>query len=99
MRRREFLRVLGGAAAAPLAAQPLPLGAQPSERMRRIGVLMGFAESDREWQARLAALRTALQDLGWTEGRNVRIDYRWAVDERDRLRNHPAELVAPKSVP
>src|SRR5262245_25092765 len=67
LRRREFIFTLGGAAAAwPLAAR-----AQQPERMRRIGVLMGLAESDPEGQSRIVAFRKTLQDLGWTEGRNV----------------------------
>ena len=72
MQRREFITLLGGAAAWPLAAR-----AQQGERMRRIGVLMGFAEGDAGWQANVAALRAGLQELGWIDGRNVRIDYRW----------------------
>ena len=75
MRRREFLSVLGGAAGAwPLAAR-----AQQPERMRQIGVLMGLAEDDPETKARLAGFRQGLEKRGWTEGRNVRIDYRYAT--------------------
>src|SRR5215472_7490241 len=66
MRRRDFITLLGGAAAWPLAAR-----AQQPERMRRIGVLMAYAENDREYQSHLAAFREELQKLGWTEGRNV----------------------------
>ena len=73
-RRREFIAALGGAAAMPLAAR-----AQQPERMRRIGVLMALTESDAEGQARIAAFREALQKLGWAEGRNMRIDTRWAT--------------------
>ena len=73
--RRKFLATLGGAAAAwPLAAR-----AQQPDRMRRIGVLMGYAESDSEVQAHIAAFREGLQKLGWTEGRNIQIDTRWAA--------------------
>ena len=73
MKRREFIMLAGVVAiAGPLAAR-----AQQPDRMRRIGVLMGFAESDREGQAFVAAFREGLQKLGWAEGRNIRIDYRW----------------------
>jgi hypothetical protein len=73
MNRREFISLIGGAAAWPLAAR-----AQQGERMRRIGVLMNLASDDAEGQARLAAFHQGLQQLGWTVGRNVQIDYRWA---------------------
>ena len=80
MRRREFITLLGGAAAAwPLAAR-----AQQAERVRRIGVLMNFAADDAEVQARIAAFLQGLQQLGWTDGRNVRIDYRWAAGDAGR---------------
>ena len=80
MKRREFITLLGGAAAAwPLAAR-----AQQAERMRRIGVLMPLAADDPEGQARLAAFLQGLQQLGWTVGRNVRIDIRWAAGNADR---------------
>jgi putative ABC transport system substrate-binding protein len=75
MRRREFLGVIGGAAA---VAWPLATHAQQTDRVRRIGVLMGYPESDREGQAFVAAFREGLQKLGWAEGRNIRIDFRWA---------------------
>ena len=88
MKRREFITLLGGAAAAwPLAAR-----AQQPERMRRIGVLMYLAADDAEGQARLAAFTQALQQLGWSEGRNLRIDTRWAT--ADDIRRHAAELAA-----
>ena len=91
MRRREFITLLGGAAAAwPIAAR-----AQQGERMRRIGVLMGYAESDRGAQARLAAFRDGLQKLGWTEGRNIRIDTRWvAPGDAEARQQFAKELVA-----
>ena len=90
MRRREFITLLGGAAAAwPLAAR-----AQQRERMRRIGVLMNVAADDPEAQARIAAFLQGLQQLGWTDGRNVRIDYRWAAGDAERYRRYAAELVA-----
>jgi len=87
--RRKFLATLGGAAAWPLAAH-----AQQPERMRRIGVLISLAENDAEGQARIAAFLKGLQQLGWTEGRNVRIDYRWGAGDPDRYRTYAAELVA-----
>jgi putative ABC transport system substrate-binding protein len=87
--RREFVTLLGGAAAWPLAAH-----AQQPERMRRIGVLIPYAADDPEGQARIAAFLQGLQQLGWTEGRNVRIDYRWSAGDADRARRYAAELVA-----
>jgi ABC-type uncharacterized transport system substrate-binding protein len=88
MRRRQFMTLLGGAAAAwPLAAR-----AQQGEPMRRIGVLMYLAADDAEGQARLAAFAQALKQLGWSDGRNLRIDTRWA--NADDIRKHAAELVA-----
>ena len=89
MRRREFLGVLGGATMWPLAAR-----AQQGERMRRIGVLMSLAAEDPEGQARLTAFVQGLQELGWTDGRNVRIDTRWSAADADLGRRYAAELVA-----
>ena len=90
MRRREFITLLGGAAAAwPLAAR-----AQQGERMRRIGVLMPIAADDPEVQARVAAFLQGLQQLGWTVGRNVRIDHRWARAMPTAFARYAAELVA-----
>jgi putative tryptophan/tyrosine transport system substrate-binding protein len=90
MRRREFFGVLGGAAAAwPLAAR-----AQQAERMRRIGVLMTQPPGDTEGQARVAAFVQGMQKLGWTEGRNVRIDIRWGARGDENRRRYTAELVA-----
>jgi ABC-type uncharacterized transport system substrate-binding protein len=90
MKRREFITLLGGAAAMwPTLAQ-----AQQSEHVRRIAVLMNRAPNDSEGQARLAALRQALQQLGWNEGRNVQIDIRYGEDNIDRERKYAAELLA-----
>jgi putative ABC transport system substrate-binding protein len=89
MRRRDFIALVGGAA----AAWPLTARAQQGERMRRIGVLMNLAADDPEGQARIAAFHQGLQEWGWTLGRNARIDVRWAVDA-DNSRHYAAELVA-----
>jgi putative ABC transport system substrate-binding protein len=90
MKRRQFITLLGGAAAAwPLAAR-----AQQGERVRRIGVLMGQPANDPEGQARLAALLQGLQELGWSVGRNVRIDIRWGEGNADDTRRYATELVA-----
>src|SRR5262245_45802979 len=87
--RRKFLATLGGAAAWPLAAH-----AQQPERVGRIGVLMAYAQNDREYQSYLAAFREELQKLGWTEGRNVQIDYRWAALDPELMRRFARELIA-----
>ena len=88
IRRRQFISLLGGAAAAwPLAAR-----AQQEERMRRIGVLMGLVASDPEAQSRVAAFENGLRELGWVKGRNLSIEYRWAGDG-SVLRDHAAELL------
>jgi putative tryptophan/tyrosine transport system substrate-binding protein len=90
MRRREFITLLGGATAAwPLAAR-----AQQRERMRRIGVLVAYAESDPEAQARIAALRQGLRELGWTEGHNLRMELRWGTGDPDRARIFATELMS-----
>jgi ABC-type uncharacterized transport system substrate-binding protein len=89
LKRRELLTLLGGAAAAwPLAAR-----AQQSDRMRRVGVLMASDESDPEGKARLTAFAQGLAELGWTDGRTVRMDVRWAADNVDRMRTFAKELV------
>jgi putative tryptophan/tyrosine transport system substrate-binding protein len=88
MRRRDFIAGLGGAAAWPLASQ-----AQQAVRMRRIGVLSPVAEDDPASAARLAAFVRGLQELGWSVGRNIRIDYRWGANDLDRMRSYAAELV------
>jgi ABC-type uncharacterized transport system substrate-binding protein len=90
VKRRAVITLLGGAAAWPLAAH-----AQQAERMRRIGILMTFAESDREGQARAAAFREEFQKLGWAENRNVQIDYRWATSgDAESIQRFAKELVA-----
>jgi len=88
MRRREFIALVSGAAAWPLAAQ-----AQQPERMRRIGVLTAFTSDDPEGQARLLAFAQGLQEAGWTVGRNARIETRWAAGDAERYRRYAAELV------
>ena len=88
MRRREFIGLVGGAAAWPFATR-----AQQAERVRRIGVLMAAPADDPEYQARIVALMQRLQQLGWAEGSNVRVDMRWSPDPND-LRRHAAELAA-----
>jgi putative tryptophan/tyrosine transport system substrate-binding protein len=89
MRRREFITLVGGAAAWPMVAR-----AQQNERVRRIGVLVASSADDAEWQARLATFNEGLAQLGWIEGRNVRVDTRWATTNADDLRKQAAELVA-----
>ena len=90
MRRREFISFVGGAAISwPLAAQ-----AQQAERIRRIGVLYGLAANNPDAQARHAAFQQGLQQLGWTEGRNVRIESRWGAGNADNTRKYAAELAA-----
>jgi ABC-type uncharacterized transport system substrate-binding protein len=91
MRRREFISLLGGGAA---VAWPLAARAQQSEPTRRIGVLMNRAADDPEGQASVAAFQQALQQLGWSDGRNVRIDIRWSHNDVDLDRKYAAELVA-----
>ena len=87
MRRREVITLLGGTIAWPLAAR-----AQQPDRTRLVGVLMGFAESDPVAQSMVAAFRTALSKLGWTEGNNVRIELRWAGPDPDRINTMAKEL-------
>ena len=90
MRRRTFITLVGSAAAAwPLAAR-----AQQAGRKRRIGVLMAYAENDREYQSHLAAFREELQKFGWTEDRNVQFDYRWAALDPEVMRRFARELIA-----
>jgi putative ABC transport system substrate-binding protein len=89
VKRREFITLLGGAAAWPRAAR-----AQPADRMRRIGVLMPFTAGDLSGRSRLATFVQTLQQLGWTDGRNVRIDPRWGGGNARDIRKFAAELVA-----
>ena len=92
MRRREFIALVGSAAATwPLAAR-----AQQPDKIRLIGVLMGFAETDPTAQSMVAAFRGALPKLGWTEGSNVRIEVRWGGYDLDRIKTLAKELVAPQ---
>jgi putative ABC transport system substrate-binding protein len=87
MKRREFIALIGGAAAAS------PLAARAQERVKRIGVLMGWAETDPEARAALAAFLNGLQQLGWVDGRNLRIELRWAAGDPERMRKFAKELV------
>ena len=90
MRRREFMSLLGGAA----AAWPLAVGAQQANRMPRIGVLLASEEGDQDLQARLAGLRQGLERLGWSDGRNLRVDYRFGEGQPDRFQSLAKELIA-----
>jgi putative tryptophan/tyrosine transport system substrate-binding protein len=89
MVRREFIMLLCSAATWPLAAH-----AQKSDQVRRIGVIMGFAENDEVWQAYLANFRQGLQELGWTDGRNIRFDYRFTGDSEELMRSMAEEVAA-----
>src|SRR5262252_6964655 len=90
MQRRQFISLLGGTAAAwPLAAR-----AQQGEPMRRIGVLMSAVEGDQRGLESITAFAQGLAELGWTVGRNVRIEYRWGAGDLDRFRRYAAELIA-----
>jgi len=90
LKRRQFLTLLGGAA----ASWPLVARAQQGERMRRIGVLMTAAADDPESLARVGAFLQRLQELGWTDGRNVQVEYRWGSGSAGRIRTYATELVA-----
>jgi len=88
MRRRDFITLVGG-----VVAWPLALRAQQSERLRRVSVLLGVPENDPETKSRLRAFRLGMRDLGWVEGRNVQIEYRYAGTDRDTIKKHVAELI------
>jgi putative tryptophan/tyrosine transport system substrate-binding protein len=89
LKRREFITLLGGTAAAwPLAART-----QQPAGMRRIGVLMAFAENDTEAQANITAFRQSLEKVGWIEGRNLAIDYRWGDADPERIRNYAINMM------
>jgi putative tryptophan/tyrosine transport system substrate-binding protein len=90
MKRREFISLIGGAA----AVWPLAVRAQEPGRMRRVGVLLALVDSDPEGQPRIAAFQRELENLGWTDGRNIQIEYRWASGDAERFRVLAAELVA-----
>jgi len=89
MKRREFIALLGGAA----VAWPLMAHAQQPERVRRVGMLMGYAEEDHEVRARVSAFEQALKELGWTSGRNIQFTYRWERGDTERMRVYAAELM------
>src|SRR5262245_59351226 len=90
MKRREFIAALGSAAAMPLAARA-------QERVRRVGVLIGRAVNDPEGQQQAAALRRGLEELGWSQGRNIDIDYRWQTDDAGQRRAFVQELIDRKA--
>jgi putative ABC transport system substrate-binding protein len=89
MRRREFITLLGGAAAWPLAAR-----AQQTQRVRRIGGLMASAENNSQYQTYMAVFRDAFQNLGWAEGRNIQVNYRWAAFDAKLMEQFSKELLA-----
>jgi putative ABC transport system substrate-binding protein len=89
MRRREFITLVGGAAAWPLSGY-----AQQGEQLRRIGILLNAAADDPQFKTWVEAFLQSLQQLGWADGRNVKIDYRWGANDAERVRRYAAELVA-----
>src|SRR5687768_7783623 len=90
LNRRVLITLIAGAAAGlPLAAR-----AQQADRVRRIGVLMNLTEDDPQGQARTAAFLKGLQQTGWIDGRNIRIDSRWGAGDAERVRSYMAELIA-----
>lgn len=91
MRRRQFLGLASAACISPVAAH-----AQQPERVRRVGVVLALSERDAETQARIAALRKELERLGWSEGRNLHVEYRWAAADPHLARTYVTELIAQK---
>jgi putative ABC transport system substrate-binding protein len=89
MKRRKFISLIGGAT----VALPFAAGAQQGERVRRVGLLMAFAESDPAARSQVAAFRDALAKLGWTEGHNLQIELRWGAGDPDRIQTLARELV------
>jgi putative ABC transport system substrate-binding protein len=89
LKRREFMALAGGA----IATWPLAARAQQTNS-KRVAVIMGFAEDDEVWQAYLASFRQSLQELGWTDGRNIRFDYRFTGESEERMRAMAEEVVA-----
>ena len=89
VRRREFIGLLSGAA----ATWPFAVRGQQTDRVRRVGVLVNSSENDLEKQSELRAFRARMEELGWSEGRNIRFDYRWTDGDFDRLSPYAAELV------
>jgi putative ABC transport system substrate-binding protein len=97
MRRRKFLGLIGGAAiACPAIAWPLPSKAQQRQGLRKLGVILSVAEADPETVARLTAFRQALEELGWKEGSNIHVEYRFGAGRADLIRQYVQELVAMK---
>jgi putative ABC transport system substrate-binding protein len=94
LKRRDFITLVGGAAAASWVSWPLVARAEKNDRVRRVGVIMGFAQNDEVWQAYLATFRQGLQELGWTGGRNIRFDYRFTGESTERMRIVAEEMVA-----
>src|SRR5262249_11154669 len=94
MKRREFITFLGGAATASSVSWPLAAHAQQQSRMRRIGVLMAYAEDDLEAQAWIRTLLQGLKEHGWIDGSTARFDYRWATGNLKPMGSHAAELMA-----
>jgi putative tryptophan/tyrosine transport system substrate-binding protein len=88
MKRRNFLGLIGGAA----ASVPLTVRAQQPERPRRVGVLMAFAQSDAGWQRSTVVFQEALEGLGWVQGRNLQIEYRWGEADSGRIQRYANEL-------